>query len=150
MPRIANKKFKIKPGAVIITKNEAQMVGTELNKLMTEKEQELKPIDVVEYARPTNSKLHKFFDWNDSTAAEKYRKCQARNLLNSVVEVVIIKGKPAEVKSFFNVQNSEAKDVYVTLETVTYNKDYRRQLLEDANKYLENLMHTIKLLEKHI
>lgn len=40
--------------------------------------------DVVEAARNKASVLHGFFDWDDSSAAEKYRLDQARDLIASV------------------------------------------------------------------
>jgi hypothetical protein len=48
----------------------------------------LKPKQIVDYARPKTSLLHKYFEWDDTEAAEKYRLYQARNLINVVVEVI--------------------------------------------------------------
>lgn len=42
------------------------------------------PDDVLADAENPESPLHDQFDWDDSSAARKYRKAQARTLLNSV------------------------------------------------------------------
>src|SRR5579863_3184135 len=39
------------------------------------------PDKVVELARNKGSPLHEFFDWNDKTAADKYRRKQAGDLI---------------------------------------------------------------------
>ncbi len=40
--------------------------------------------ELLNIARDEKSFLHKFFDWDDSSAAEKYRLSQARNLIVSI------------------------------------------------------------------
>lgn len=45
---------------------------------------ELTPAEIVEAARPPESLLHGFFDWNDKSAAEKQRLDTARRLIASV------------------------------------------------------------------
>ena len=42
---------------------------------------EITPDSVLELARDENSVLHNEIDWNDKTAAEKWRKQQARQIL---------------------------------------------------------------------
>ena len=40
---------------------------------------------VLDFARPKNSPIHKYFDWDDTRAAEKYRLIQARKVITCVV-----------------------------------------------------------------
>ena len=50
----------------------------------------LDPNDVIEAAKSPGSPLHSYFEWDDSTAAAKYRLDQARALIRSVkIEVTI-------------------------------------------------------------
>lgn len=42
---------------------------------------EVTPEQIVDAARDSNTELHKCFDWNDATAAEKWRKQQARQIM---------------------------------------------------------------------
>ena len=46
---------------------------------------------VLELARPKNSPIHQYFDWDDSHAAELYRLEQARQLIQCVVSVWLLK-----------------------------------------------------------
>lgn len=41
--------------------------------------------EVLELARSVKSPIHKYFDWTDSSAAEKYRLIQAQRLIRCVV-----------------------------------------------------------------
>ena len=53
-------------------------------KALEDRRGRLTPEQVVEAARDENSALHDCFEWDDSTAAEKYRIEQARDLLKRV------------------------------------------------------------------
>ena len=66
---------------------DANIVGKELERIrsLTGK---LKPVTVVEKAKPKRSPIHKAFEWDDGVAGEKYRVHQARNLIRAVRVVV--------------------------------------------------------------
>ena len=49
--------------------------------------EEVKPEQVLDKARDDSSELHKCFDWDDSSAAEKYRLHQARLVINHLIVV---------------------------------------------------------------
>ena len=49
--------------------------------------EEVKPEQVLDKAKDKKSELHKCFDWNDSTAAEKYRLIQARDVIRHLIVV---------------------------------------------------------------
>jgi len=82
-----------------------------------ERDGRLLPADVVNAARPTNSPLHPHFDWDDSSAAEKYRLDQARTLIRSVqTEVRVTNGVQFAVPVYVRdprAQNAEAGYVSV-------------------------------------
>ena len=76
-------------------KADATAVGNELEALG----KEITPAAVVAAARKNKrGELHKCFDWNDTTAAEKYRLDQARYMLRMIVvrEDMPSKEKPGE------------------------------------------------------
>jgi len=52
----------------------------------------VRPEDLLERAREENSPLHKFFEWDDAAAAEKYRLEQARKLIYTVTIRIIEDG----------------------------------------------------------
>ena len=58
-------------------KADAQKVAEEINSIGNE----VTPEQIVEMAKNENTELHKCFDWNDQSAAEKWRKQQARQIL---------------------------------------------------------------------
>ena len=58
-----------------------QMVAEEILEIG----EEATPRQVVERAMDQDSELHKCFDWDDSSAAEKYRIVQARSVMANIV-----------------------------------------------------------------
>ncbi|MCZ2076563.1 MAG: hypothetical protein LC130_16395 [Bryobacterales bacterium] len=80
--------YKFRSGASSFRglKNPAQ-VGKALERIRKQNEGQLKPGDVVEAARPENSVLHPGFTWDDTEAAEEYRKWEARELVRQIVVV---------------------------------------------------------------
>jgi hypothetical protein len=104
-----------------ISDAQAARYGNRINYLM-EKRGFVTPQIVVEDAEKTNSPLHNYFTWNNDEAAIKWRIEQAKMLIRSIVVTVINEDKP-EIRQFFSVtpseeMNTEAKKVYVTLNTV--------------------------------
>lgn len=90
---------------------------------------------VVERARPENSALHKFFDWNDETAAEKHRLAQARHIINMVVVEIKNKDKQSLVtRAYVEVDNRTG---YRSLSVVVKSPSLRSQLLTQALKDVE-------------
>ena len=124
---------------------EAQIVGEALERLTQENKGEITPPKIIETAREPVSPLHPFFDWEDTTAAEKYRLLQARRLMQSVVEVVVVGSKQQEYRSFYNVKNKTGQKVYVTLETALTDKEYVVQLIRESQNHISRLNSTLSL-----
>jgi hypothetical protein len=61
-----------------------QEATDEINRIAALNDGRLTPEQVVETASDPDNPLHRLFDWNDSTAAHKYRLDQARALIRSV------------------------------------------------------------------
>ncbi len=65
----------------------------------------LTPDDVLAVARDENHPLHNRFEWNDSTAAEAYRRAQAQELIRSVrVSYVDRAGVEQKTRAFVAVR----------------------------------------------
>jgi len=94
-----------------------------------EKKGMLFPKDVVVYARPVESEIHECFDWNNTSAAEKYRLWQARQLIASVrVEYL---GK--EFNGYYNavIQVAEERtQAYFSKDKVANNEEIRQYVIE--------------------
>jgi hypothetical protein len=60
------------------------VIGNELERIRSESGGRLTPPAVVEEARNRRNPLHRYFEWNDKTAAEAYRLDQARELIRII------------------------------------------------------------------
>lgn len=102
----------------------------------------LYPESVVEYARDPDTELHARFDWDDSTAAEKYRLWQARKIIVSVMVHVIPK-EPREIQAYVSLksdryQKDELTGGYRFLVDVLQTPSLRKTLLEEAMEAFES------------
>jgi hypothetical protein len=99
---------------------EAQMVGESLEEIRQAHGGKLNPGDVIDASRDPSAPLHKFFDWDDQSAAENYRKSQARRLIRRV-EVVVntVKQEPLVAPAFVQLRSEgsgyrSSEKVYTT------------------------------------
>jgi len=85
----------------IRTDEEAQRVGEELERRFGDRP--VTPAEVVEVARRSRSPLHRYFEWDDTAAAQAHRETQARTLLRSVAVAHDdrLAGRPS--RAYFNV-----------------------------------------------
>lgn len=111
--------------------DEAQLVGETLEQLR-EDSGTLDAPGVVQAARPEESPLHKFFEWDDSEAAEKFRQSQARRLIGSVSVIVQRPNlEPQIVRAFVTAAENGLGPYYSTVE-VMQDAELRRYVLERA------------------
>lgn len=120
-------------------KADANKIGAEIETIETKT-----PQAIVDYARSNETELHKCFEWDDSVAAETYRREQANTLLNNLVYVVRedVNSVPKEVKAFVNTKKKEEyKPIeYVLRSPTEYQKlkdKAMRELMSTRNKYSE-------------
>jgi hypothetical protein len=87
--------------------------------------------DVVEYARPSDSPLHKYFCWDDSDAAERYRLMQASTLIRACV--TYLPASDTLVRAFVSLRDDRLLDGgYRPIVEVLRNVDYHAKLVQDA------------------
>lgn len=100
----------------------------------------LQPEPVVDFARPADSPLHYYFEWNDSIAGEKYRLTQAETLIRSVYVTIEQPGKSAtEVRAYVSLASDRVSGGgYRTITSVISDEDRKRELLKTAFAELEN------------
>jgi len=142
------KVYKARVGAPF-KQEDAQIVGETINNLLQEKGGELIPEDIVREAKKKTNPLHNLFDWDDTSAAEKFRIQQARNITNHIVETIVVDGNPKEIRTIVSVVNKEQERVYVSMEDAIEDVDYKKQLLDQMITTMENLTDLIKLFKKH-
>jgi hypothetical protein len=123
----------------------AHTVGKELTRLIEKSGGEIQPVAVVNAAKSKTSPLHPCFDWNDKSAAEKYRQDQARYLLRQIVVVQDSddRAEPVMVRAFVSVPGEREGLIYTTVQRAAQSDskwDYvvqtaHEELLAWRNKY---------------
>lgn len=112
----------------------AEAVGSFFND--TEKKHgALTPEIVLKQAEAKSSPIHSYFDWDNTVAAQQWRKTQASELLRAVKVVVRIKGgnEKKVVRAFVRVSRpDEHSGDYVSMSRVLKRKDWKAELLEQA------------------
>lgn len=97
---------------------------------------------VLEFARNPNTALHKFFTWDDSEAAEKYRLIQAQRLIIRYEVTIVSPGKPpVTIRQLVSLTTDRKRGGggYRCIEDVMADDAHRAQLLADAKSALGSL-----------
>lgn len=118
-----------------------------LRAIAEQKNDVLTPYDVLAEARNPESVLHESFEWDDTSAGEKYRLMQARVILNTVK--VEYNGEKRE--AFYNTTvtiGGETMRGYFTLERMLTDEEVRKQVLLDAIHDLESAQEKYKSLQE--
>lgn len=98
-------------------------------------EERLNPTELVEESRPADAPLHSEFEWDDSIAAEKWRKEQAGALIRHLVVRVESNNAEYPTRQYFMVQQ-EAK-TYEPINVILKDEDKTAMLLEQAKRELQ-------------
>lgn len=126
------KEFKANSGSRL-SDGKANQYGHEILHLMRSlKTNKITSQNVVDDAKRQNSAYHDYFEWDDTISGNEYRKIQAKKLLSSIVEVVIIKEKSVEVRSFYNIVDEKNKHHYAPKDYVFSDEDLRGQVIDYA------------------
>lgn len=102
----------------------------------------LTPAVVVEAARPEDHPLHTRFEWDDSVAAEKWRREQASDLIRSYrISYKETKDGPVSVRGFLAVRDLEDPHVseYMPTEEVLADDFTRQLVLRDCEREIAAL-----------
>jgi hypothetical protein len=93
------------------------------------------PANLVEVARAVDHPLHAYFEWDDSRAAESYRRLQAYKMIaglhtatqviSGVPEDIYVDANESSLRMFLPVRDGE--NVYVERQRAKENPDVRRK-----------------------
>lgn len=110
----------------------SQAARAELEALRAEKGGSLLPADVVEQARSENSALHRYFEWDDTEAAQRYREQQARGVIRAVVRFMPnASGHPVSVRAYVSLPaDREARAGYRAVADVMDDEQLAAQALQ--------------------
>lgn len=130
----------------------ADVAGKALNEIEKVHGELTPPVVVVEAANPRNP-LHRCFEWDDTTAAKRFREEQARFLLRSIRVIVDYKGKKIEQPVYVNVRiqgedEGPQRSFYVRTTEGMSTKAYREYILKDALTYLEAAQHRWSMFDE--
>ena len=96
------------------------------------------PEQIVDKAKNKKTELHKCFDWNDKSAAHKYRLMTARKICQHIVVTVIEEDEATEPMKFRLIQNTS--DGYDTMIRIQEQPDKLQELTERMKEDAENFV----------
>lgn len=108
--------------------------------------------NVLERAKNKSNLLHKFFTWDDTKAAENWRRWQARYIISSVR--IVISGSPVQAFESIKVNVTDDNNLvrkerrYVDIITIKSNKEYENQVLNNALKEIKHWQDKYKKLQR--
>ena len=104
----------------------------------------LTPKNLLDANRNPDAPLYGEFDWNDETAAEKYRLSQASHIIRSIaVQKTDGEGK-STVRAFFKVYDNEA--TYRSITAIFEDSQSREALLSRAIRELKSFKNKYETL----
>lgn len=108
-----------------------------------EKNGELNAQNLVDVSRPEDAPLHDEFEWDDSIAAEMYRKTQAGAIIRHLaIETETV----TPVRAYFPIEVKSNK--YEHIETIIRHEDKYAVLLKQALRELEAFQRKYQMLSE--
>lgn len=110
------------------------------------------PRNIVEHARDPQCPLHRFFDWDDTSAAEKWRLEQAGNLIRRVQVFVTRDGVKQPVRVYVSSVRNDVRQ-YEELTDVLTDKRSAASYIEELRRDLEAVVRrfeTVKFCAKSL
>lgn len=131
MPR--KTRYKWKPQAQIPV--DANVAGTEIERIRRQRQGFYQPHDLVDASRPDEAPLHPGFEWDDTIAAENYRVEQAKYIVRNIVLVEgghrspDLDGKRAYVSVRVDTDEGERSPHYTAIQVALEDPDLRDQMV---------------------
>lgn len=123
-------------------KVDAQIFGEEIERIASmSPEGVAQPSAIIDAARDAASPIHAAFVWDDSKAADAYRRDQARGFVRSleVVRVRVEEGEAVSNRGFHMVRRDSERG-YMPERRVMNDRDLRAQVVSAAKKELETFV----------
>lgn len=128
----------------------AQIFGERILELSNGMKRGIQPIDLIRDGELKRSPFHSYFEWDNVKAGHEHRLNQARTVLNTIVQEVVIEGVTHEQRSFFNVKDIKTdENIYITVEKALTNKTHRMELLTKLIKQLESTTLTMRMFQQY-
>lgn len=130
-------------------RGDPQAVGQELERIQ-EDAGSISAESVLDNAKPENSTLHPYFEWDNSKAAEKFRLDQARLLVRSIA-IKIEKPETQEpiiTRAFVEIKGEAGP--YMSLPVVIQDENLRMKLIQQARKDIDVFENKYSILDEVI
>jgi len=137
--------FEKRPGKRL--RGDPEAVTKELLKIRS-KHGKLTTQIVLDEARNRRSLLHNEFEWDDTIAAEKYRRYQAASLITAISIREVNKPDSAPVRMFVGYYTDDGDHEYQPREIVIQSQDLCDRALAAALKELEDLRAKFEEIEE--
>lgn len=128
-----------------LQKASAQVAGDECERLANSAGG-LTPERLVEASRPISAPLHGEFEWNDRKAADKYRKQQARCIIDNLY-ITVTGEETITTRAFVSLKETPV-GAYTPMTQVMSSEELTDSLMETAERELESFRAKYKRLTK--
>lgn len=109
----------------------------------------LKPEIVVEESKDEKAVLHKCFQWDDTLAAEAWRKEQARQLIKNITVVIVNEEITTNVRAMVNVTSSSIPTrTYIPIQRAIEDKESYEDLRSQAKRDMETFIAKYTVLKE--
>lgn len=115
-----------------LNKAQAQMLGEVIERLRTQGDGDIARA-IVDAARSPRSPLHDFFEWDDTKAAEAFRRSQARQYVRSIEVKITRMGTTLQTRAFVPTYREGGGEV-TSIGTALNDVDMMRRLLSEAQR----------------
>ena len=110
----------------------------------------LKVDDVIEEAKNVNSVLHQHFEWDDSEAAEHYRRQQARALIQRC-RIQLVETEPVKIRAFVSLPTDREQGGGYRLTTEVMGDEYLKdEMLRDIRMTIQRWTKKLSLLDQDL
>ena len=105
---------------------------------------------VLEEAKSESSPLHSHFEWDDSAAAQSYRRQQARTLIQRC-KITLIESEPVQIRAFVSLPaDRENGGGYRLTSTVMGDEVMKQELLRDIQLTIQRWTKKMHLLDQDL
>ena len=105
---------------------------------------------VLEEAKSESSPLHSHFEWDDSAAAQSYRREQARTLIQRC-KITLIESEPVQIRAFVSLPaDRENGGGYRLTSTVMGDEVMKQELLRDIQLTIQRWTKKMHLLDQDL
>lgn len=110
----------------------------------------LKVDDVLDEAKDETSPLHKHFEWDDTAAADKYRRDQARYLIQKC-KITLVETEPVSIRAFVSLPSDrDSGGGYRLTSEVVTDERRKQELLHDIQLTIARWTQKMHLLDGDI